>query len=54
MLFIFCFGFDQDRNRRKQELTKNNLIKGKYLVRLMLKVVFSFAGRQEKATYRLR
>ena len=46
-------GFDRSRDRRKQELTINKKVKGKYLVRIMLKDVFGFSGHQEKTTYGL-
>ena len=46
-------GFDRDRTRRRNELTKNKNIKGKYPVRIYLKAVFGFAEWQEKATYGL-
>ena len=44
-------GFDRSPNRRKDELAQNKNVKGKYLVRIMLKDVFGFAEGQEKATY---
>ena len=43
-------GFDRDRGRRKDELAKNNNLKGKYHLRIMLKDVFRFADCQEKVT----
>ena len=46
-------GFDYSRNRRKDELALNKIIKGKYLVKIMLKHVFGFAEHQEKGTYGL-
>ena len=46
-------GFDRSRNNRKNELTKNKNIKGKYHVRIYLKGVFGFTEHQEKATYGL-
>ena len=46
-------GFDGDRTRRRNELTNNKNIKGKYHVRIYLKDVFSFAEYQEKGTYGL-
>ena len=46
-------GFDRHRNRRKQELTNNKNIKGKYHIRIHLKDIFEFAEHQEKATYGL-
>ena len=46
-------GFDRNRTRRRNELTNNKNIKGKYHVRIYLKDVFGFAEHQEKATYGL-
>ena len=46
-------GFDRDRTRRRNELTNNKNVKGKYHVRIYLKDVFGFAEYQEKATYGL-
>ena len=46
-------GFDRDRGRRKNELTNNKTIKGKYHIRIYLKDIFSFVELQEKATYGL-
>ena len=46
-------GFDYSRNRRRDELALNKNIKGKYLVKFLLKDVFGFAEHQEKATYGL-
>ena len=46
-------GFDNNRNRRRDELALNKNIKGKYHVKIMLKDVFGFAECQEKATYGL-
>ena len=43
-------GFDRDRTRRRNELTNNKNIKGKYHVRNYLKDAFGFAELQEKAT----
>ena len=43
-------GFDRYPDRRQQELNNKKNIKGGYYLRLMLKGVFSFAQRQEKAT----
>ena len=45
-------GFDRDRGRRQQELTKKNQ-KGKCHVRITLKDKFGFAEHQKKATYGL-
>ena len=47
------FGFDNNRNRRRDELAQNKNIKGKYHLKIMLKDVFGFAECQEKATYGL-
>ena len=46
-------GFDRNRGRRKNELTKNKTIKGKYRIRNYLKDIFGFAEHQEKGTYGL-
>ena len=46
-------GFDRDRGRRRNELTNNKNIKGKFHVRIYLKDVFGFSEHQEKATYGL-
>ena len=43
-------GFDRSRERRKQELTNNKMIKGEYNVSIYLKDVFGFAQWQEKGT----
>ena len=46
-------GFDRNRGRRKNELTNNKTIRGKYHIRIYLKDIFGFVDRQEKATYGL-
>ena len=46
-------GFDRNRGRRKNELTNNKTIKGKYHIRIYLKDIFGFAEHQEKGTYGL-
>ena len=46
-------GFDRNRGRRKNELTNNKTIKGKYHIRFYLKDIFGFAEHQEKGTYGL-
>ena len=46
-------GFDRDRTRRRNELTNNKTIKGKFHLRIYLKDVFGFAEYQEKGTYGL-
>ena len=46
-------GFDRDRTRRRNELTNNKNIKGKYHIRIYLKDFFGHAEHQEKATYGL-
>ena len=46
-------GSDRDRSRRRNELTNNKNVKGKYHVRIHLKDVFGFSEHQEKATYGL-
>ena len=44
-------GFDNNRNRRRDELALNKNIKGKYHLKILLKDIFGFAEHQEKATY---
>ena len=46
-------GFDNSRNRRRDELALNKNIKGKYHLKILLKDIFGFAEHQEKATYGL-
>ena len=46
-------GFDRNRGRRKNELTNNKNIKGKYHIRIYLKDIFGYAENQEKSTYGL-
>ena len=46
-------GFDRSSARRREEITTNKNVKGKFHLRIMLKDVFSFAEGQEKATYGL-
>ena len=46
-------GFDRDRTRRRNELTNNKNIKGKYHVRIYLKDIFGYAEYQQKAKYGL-
>ena len=46
-------GFDRNRGRRKNEITNNKTIKGKYHFRIYLKDSFGFAEHQEKGTYGL-
>ena len=46
-------GFNNSRDRRRDELAQNKNIKGKYHLKIMLKDVFGFAECQEKATYGL-
>ena len=50
---LLSIGFDRRRNRRKDELAQNKNVKGKYHLRIMLKVVLGFVECQEKATYGL-
>ena len=45
--------FDSNRGRKKNELTNNKTIKGKYHIRIYLKDIFGYAEHQEKATYGL-
>ena len=44
-------GFDRNRRRRKNELSNNKSIKGKYHIRIYLKDIFGFAEHQKKGTY---
>ena len=46
-------GFDRNRGRRKNELSNNKNIKGKYHTRIYLKDILGFSECQEKATYGL-
>ena len=46
-------GFYRNRLNRRNELTSNKNVKGKYHVRIYLKDVFGIAEHQEKATYGL-
>ena len=46
-------GFDRNRGRRKNELTNNKTIKGKYHIRIYRKDIFGLAEHQEKGTYGL-
>ena len=46
-------GFHRSRGRRKNELTNNKNIKGKFHVRIYLKDIFGFAEHQEKGTFGL-
>ena len=46
-------GFDYSRNRRKEKLTNNKNVKGKYHPEILLIDVFGFAECQQKATYGL-
>ena len=46
-------GFDRDRIRRRNELTNNKNIKGKYHVRICLKDIFGYAENQQKGTFGL-
>ena len=41
-------GFDRSSARRREEITKNKNVKGKFHLRIMLKDVFGFAEGQEK------
>ena len=45
--------FDRDRTRRRNELTNNKNIKGKYHVRIYLKDIFGYAEYQQKGTFGL-
>ena len=46
-------GFDRNRGRRKNELSNNKSIKGKYHIRIYLKDIVGFAEHQEKGKYGL-
>ena len=46
-------GFDRDRTRRRNELTNNKNIKGKYHVRIFLKDIFGYSEYQQKGTFGL-
>ena len=46
-------GFDRSSARRREEMTTNKNVKGKFHLRIMMKDVFGFAEGQEKATYGL-
>ena len=46
-------GFDRNRTRRKDEITTNKNVKGKFHLSIMMKDVFGFVEHQEKATYGL-
>ena len=46
-------GFDRNSGTRKNELTNNKSIKGKYHIRIYLKDIFGYAEHQEKGTYGL-
>ena len=46
-------GFDRNRGRRKNELSNNKDIKGKYHTRIYRKDILRYAEHQEKATYGL-
>ena len=46
-------GFDRSKARRREEITNNKNVKGKFHLRIMLRDVFGFAEHQEKATYGL-
>ena len=42
-------GFDRSSARRREEMTTNKNVNGKFHIRFMLRDVFGFAERQEKA-----
>ena len=46
-------GFHRDRGKRKNELSNNKNIKGKYHTRIYLRDVLGYAEHQKKATYGL-
>ena len=45
--------FDRSSASRREEITNNKNVKGKFHLRFMLRDVFGFVGHQEKATYGL-
>ena len=45
--------FDRSSARRREEITTNKNVKGKFHLRIMVKDIFGFAEGQEKATYSL-
>ena len=46
-------GFDLSRDRRKRELNNNKTQKGKYHLRIYLKIIFGFAEHQQVGTFGL-
>ena len=46
-------GFDRSSGRRRDDMTNNKNVKGKFHLRIMTRDVFGFAEHQEKATYGL-
>ena len=46
-------GFDRNRERRKNEISNDKIIRGKYHIRTYLKDIFVFAEHQEKGKYGL-
>ena len=44
-------GFDRSSAKRREEITTNKNVKGKFHLRIMLKDIFGFAEGHEKATY---
>ena len=46
-------GFDRSSGRRRDDMTNNKNVKGKFHFRIMLRDVSGFAEHQEKATYGL-
>ena len=44
-------GFERSMTRRRDEMTNNKIVKGKFHLRFIMKDIFGFAERQEKATY---
>ena len=46
-------GFDRSSSRRREEMTNNKNVKGKFHLRIMLKDVFGYSEHQQKATYGL-
>ena len=49
----FSIGFDRSSARRREEMTNNENVKGKFHLRIMFKDVFGYSEHQQKATYGL-
>ena len=46
-------GFDRSSGRRRDDMTNNKNVKGKFHLRILLTDVFGFAGCEQTATYGL-